>query len=335
MVMIKSELFLGLIAASWLALISTGAFAGEAAKPAENGQAEAIFGRVNGKVITQQEFDALYAATMRQRFYHGNIPEGQGEAVYKEVTELMVERTLLLEEAERRGLKPNAAKIEEAISGYEKRYANSPMWKSQREKLLPGLKAQLIRQDLLDQVDKQLREVAAPSPEQVRTYFDQHRELFIEPEKLHLSVILLKVDPTSPDELWKETWDKAAAIAQKIKDGASFADEARLNSADISAPNGGDLGYVHRGMLPEAMQGHVDQAKPGQVEGPIKVLEGVALYRLEQKIPPKEMEFVDVEARARELYLRDQREESRKSAISRLKEQASIEILESGKPDQK
>lgn len=311
------------------------AMAEEAVKNAEMAAAEQVFAKVNGRVIMQREFESLYTSTLRQRFYHGNIPEGQEAVVRKEVTDLIVERALLLDEAERRGLKPDAAKIDQAIAGYEKRYAASPMWKQQREQLLPGLKAQLVKQDLLEQMDKLLQEVPPPSAAEVHAYYDQHRELFTEPEKLHLSIILLKVDPSSPDEVWNKAREKAQSILQKIKDGASFAEEARANSADASAANGGDLGYVHRGMLPEAMQSQIDQAKAGEAAGPLTVLEGVALYRLEKRVPPKPMEFAEVEARARELFLRDKKEEAKKAALARLHDAAKIEILDSGTSDNK
>ncbi len=328
------QLWTGLSVALCLGWSALSVAAAEPAVP-DKASAEPLFARVNGKDILQQEYEALFTATLRQRFYHGNIPEGQTEVVRKEVADLVIERALLLSEAEHRGLKPDAAKIDQAVAGYEKRYANSPMWQQQREQLLPGLKAQLAQQDLLEQMDKVLREVSVPSADEVRVYYDQHQDLFTEPEKLHLSVILLKVDPSANDETWKQTRQKAQDILQAIKAGADFAEQARANSQDVSAANGGDLGYVHRGMLPEAMQAEIDQAKIGEAAGPLTVLEGVALYRLEKKVAPQLRAFADVEPRVRELLLREKRDAAKKAALARLHEAAKIEILASGKQEQK
>ena len=213
--------------------------------------AERIFAKVNDRVITLQEFESLYAATIRQRFYQGKVEAGQPEIIRKEVTDIVVERALLLDDADKRGLKPDAAKIEKEVAGYEARYASSPRWKEQREKLLPGLKEQLARQNLLDQMEQLQGAVPALTGDEVRAYYDQHAELFTEPEKLRLSVILLKVDPSAATPEWDKAREEAQAIYQQIVKGKDFAELARTRSGDASAAKGGDLGYVHRGMLPD------------------------------------------------------------------------------------
>lgn len=289
-------------------------------------QVEPIFAKVNGRVITMQEFEALYVAAIRQRFYHGKMQEGQAEVVRKEVTDQLIERALLLEEADRLGLKPDAAKIEQEVAGYESRYASSPRWKEQREKLLPGLREQLARQNLLEQVEKIQREIPAITKDEVRAYYDQHNELFTEPEKLRLSVILLKVAPSAQTPEWDSARAEAQEIYLQLTRGADFAKLARARSGDASADQGGNLGYVHRGMLPEGIQNHIDKAQLGVVAEPITTLEGVVLFRLDERVMPKLREFKDVEARARELLMRERQTQAGKESLARLRTAATIEI---------
>lgn len=303
--------------------MTAAAVAAEAAAPAP---AARIFAKVNDRIITLQEFETLYAATIRQRFYHGKVEAGQPEIIRKEVTDIVVERALLLDEADKRGLKPDAAKIEQELAGYEARYAASPRWKEQREKLLPGLKEQLGRQNLLEQVEPLLRAVPVLAGDEVRAYYDQHAELFTEPEKLRLSVILLKVDPSAPTPEWDKAREEAQAIYQQIHKGADFAELARTRSGDDSAAKGGDLGYVHRGMLPEAIHDQIDKAQLGVVGAPITTLEGVALFRLDERVVPKLREFKDVEVRAGELLMRERQAQARKESLERLRAAARIEI---------
>lgn len=304
-----------------------GAVAAEVVEKSVPVQDAQVFAKVNGRVITPQEFETLYAATLRQRSYHGKVEAGQPEAVRKEVTELLVDRVLLLEEAERRGLKPDAVKIEKEVAIYDARYASSPRWQQQREQLLPGVRAQLAKQSLLEQIEKVQRQAPSPVPLEVRAYYDQHNELFTEPEKLRLSLILLKVDPSSPVASWDQARVEAQAIYQRIQKGADFSEAARLHSNDASAAKGGDLGYVHRGMLPEGTHEKIDKAKLGEVSEPITTLEGVALIRLDERVLPKLRDFADVEKRARELLVREREEQAKKDALLRLRSQAKIEIL--------
>ena len=289
--------------------------------------AERIFAKVNDRVITLQEFESLYSATIRQRFYNGKVEAGQPEIIRKEVTDIVVERALLLDDADKRGLKPDAAKIEKEVAGYEARYASSPRWKEQREKLLPGLKEQLARQNLLDQMEQLQGAVPALTGDEVRAYYDQHAELFTEPEKLRLSVILLKVDPSAATPEWDKAREEAQAIYQQIVKGKDFAELARTRSGDASAAKGGDLGYVHRGMLPDGIHDQIDKAQLGVVSEPITTLDGVALFRLDERVVPKLREFKDVEARARELLMRERQAQARKESMQRLRAAAKIEIV--------
>lgn len=300
-----------------------------AAHPSEAapGPAEQVYAIVNGKSITVDEYRKLLAATMRQRFYHGNAPESQAEAVRKEVSDLLIERALLVEEADRRGIKPDTAMVEQAVADADARYANVPRWQQQREQLLPELKKQVAQQSQIDQIEKAVRDIPPPADDEVHAYYKQKPELFTEPENLRLSVILLKVDPSSPKELWDKALEDAQAIYSRIKGGADFAEEARLHSTDHTASNGGDLGYVHRGMLPEALEGKIDKFEVGVVSEPITVLEGVSLFRVEERIAPKLREFPEVASRAQELLRREQQDQAWRETINRLRETANIQIL--------
>jgi len=281
---------------------------------------------VNGRSISTQEYETLFVGMVRERFYHGKIPDGETEKVRKEAFDQLIERVLLEQEAEKRGLKPDEAKVTEAVAGYETRYGGSATWQQQRERLLPNLLAQLRRMDVVEQMEKSLRNVPEPTAAEVRTYYDQHNENFTEPEKLRLSMILLRVDPAAPKTTWDKAREEAQGIYKRIKGGAEFAEFAKLHSNDDSSSRGGDLGYLHRGMLPEALQAQVDSFKQGVVAEPITLLEGVALFRLDGRMAPKLREFKDVEQRARELCRRDSETRARAEAIVRLRKAAKIEV---------
>ncbi len=289
--------------------------------------AEELVATVNGKPITIWEFNARYAAMMRERFYHGKPPEGQAEAVRKEVLDLLVENALLVEEAERRGFKPDEAKFEQAAATAEARYSAMPDWQNDRERVLSAIKGQIGRQSLIEQASKALREVPQPTPAEVRAYYEQKPEYFTEPEKLRLSVILLKVDPGAPKADLDKAREEAQGIYLRLKDGADFAELARQKSGDSSADKGGDLGYVHGGMMPEKLQEKIDKFQVGVVAEPIRVLEGIALYRLDAREASVLREFNNVETRAQELLKREQQDRAWKEAISRLRRDAKIEIL--------
>jgi len=64
--------------------------------------------------------------------------------------------------------------------------------------------------------------------------------------------------------------DKAKAILAEIEGGKSFADEAKANSKDGSAANGGDLRWFGVGAMVKPFEDAVVAAPVGKVVGPIK-----------------------------------------------------------------
>lgn len=327
------------VARRWLALcclpaalFAQGALAADApAAEASSVQAPAashsdLFATVNGKPILVRDYEAAFAGHVRQKFYHREIPAGQLEVARAEVKDKLVQRVLMLEEAERRGIVPDKAAVDETIAGYEQQYAASATWQENRERLLPGLRQQLNEQSLLKQLEQQVRSVSEPSDADVRAYYDAHPDLFTEPEKLRLSAILLAVDPSSPSSAWQSARDEAAAIYRRLQNGADFAEASSLHSNSKYAESGGDMGYLHRGMLPEALQQKIDQFALGQINEPMDTLEGVAIFRLDERVAPKKREFADVMQRARDLLIRERQELAWKELLDKRTAAADIKI---------
>ena len=136
-----------------------------------------------------------------------------------------------------------------------------------------------------------------------------------------------------PSSSRKDVWDAAAAeaetIAERIRSGASFADEAREHSDDLTAENGGDLGYVHDGTLGPEIHGALDSLSPGEMAPEaIRVLEGMVLVRLEDRRPAELVPFDDAGEQALSLYRREKGDEAYASALEQLREASDIRIDE-------
>lgn len=290
---------------------------------------EALYAVVNGKTITQKEFHSAYSSYLRQKYYHGQVPEDQLLPARKEVSDRLVERILLLDEARQRGLTADEKLIDRTIAEYDARYATSQMWQTNRDSMLPKLKQQLAEQELLRQMELNGHSVPEPTDQESEEYYKAHIELFTEPEKLRLQTILLKVDPSSPKALWDAARDEAARIVDRLRSGlSSFEELATLHSHDKSADKGGDMGYLHLGMIPEQVQSQLEKLPPGTVGDPIDVLEGVAIFRLNERIPPKVMDYAGVAVRSRELLKREQSNKAWNNLIASLRKNAVIRLVE-------
>lgn len=289
-----------------------------------------VFAVVGDHVVTLGEYQSALAAGMRQKFYHAKPLEAEVVQYQREIGDQLIDRVLLLGEAKRRGIEPDRGKIDATVSGYEERYKANAQWRANREKLLPGLIEQLERQSVLERFEKQIKALPAPGEAQVRAYYEKNQGLFTEPEQVRLSLILLKVDPSSPRVVWEKAAEEGDRIYQRLQKGADFAETARMQSADPSSANGGDLGYLHRGMLSSKLQDDVvDTLKPGMIAPPLRTLEGIAIVRLADRKPPALRGFADVRPRAEELWLREQGDLAWKALIAELRSKTRISVDES------
>jgi peptidylprolyl isomerase len=286
---------------------------------------EQVYALVNGTPITYYDFNAEYLVTLKSRFYHGRASEEKMAAVRKELTDTMIERVLAVQDAERRGIKPDEKRIDRIIANLDRR---GKLKGPNRDRLISQIRDIEGKKSQFYKLEKLLTNIPLPTQDQVKAYYDQHLDLFTEPEKLRLSVILISVDPSAPVNAWAEALEKARGVYNQIKSGADFAELARKVSGDKSAANGGDLGYLHHGMLPRGLEDKVDKFKVGEVVEPIKMLEGMAVFRLEDRIPPRVIPFDRAKARAEDLLVRDEKKRAWDENMDRLRKAAKIEIFQ-------
>ncbi|HEY6898977.1 MAG TPA: peptidylprolyl isomerase [Rhodocyclaceae bacterium] len=301
--------------------------------PIESKAVDPVFVTVNGKAITQKEFHTAFASHLRQKYYHGQVPEGQLAEARKDVADRLIERVLVLGEANKRGIVADQAKIAKAIAGYDAQYANSEVWKKNRETMIPGLTAQLAEQDVLQQIEAIVRTPTEPTDEAVRAFYKAKPELFTEPEKLRLHTILLKIDPSAARVAWDAAREEAQRIVARIRSKADdFSELARLHSNDSSAEKGGDMGYIHRGMIPDQVQAQIEKQKMGEVTDPLDVLEGVAIFRLDEIVTSQLRDFDSVAPRAKELLKREMSEAAWVKFIADLRAGADVKFAAAPAP---
>jgi parvulin-like peptidyl-prolyl isomerase len=300
-IVLSAFFFLVMAGGSVTAQADDGTIAASGVAASEPGKG--VYALVNGTPITYLEYNAELTTLLKQRYYHGRVSEAKAEGVRKELTDRMIDRVLMLQDAEQRGIKPDEKKVEEIIANLDR---HGKLKGNNRDKLISQVRDIEGKRSQINQLKELVRNVPPPTPEEVRAYYDQHLDLFTEPEKMRLSVILVSVDPSSPPGVWA----------------------ARQVSGDKSAAKGGDLGYLHHGMLPRGLEDKVDKFKVGEVVEPIKLLEGMAVFRLEDRIPAIVIPFDRSKDRAEQLLIRDNQDHAWQENIDRLRKTAKIEIFD-------
>lgn len=321
---------LALVFLSITAILGCNALAAETTSAGDSatGSKQPIFAQVGETTITMSEFNSTYASTARGRFYHGKPPEAEVAALQREIGDKLVTEALLVIEAKRLKLKPNSEKVKQQVEQYDQRYSSDKGWQEVRDRALPILTKRYEEADLRDQLEQQVRKIPAPNEKQLKKYYNDHPEKFTEPEQIRVSVNLLKVDPAVPT--WDATRKKAEELVKQLRDGADFAELVKLHSGDTDTiKQGGDMGYLHGGMLSPMSHKHIDKLKPGEVSDPVGLMEGIAIFKLTDRKAAKLNDFETVKERASELYVTESSDRAWKTLLAQLKKNTPITVDES------
>jgi len=205
---------------------------------------------VNGTPITAGEVND-YAKT-EARLINATSTE-ESRAVFKDATENLIGRQLLIDEAKRRNItipeqqvlaRANEFKVTGA-GGEEVSGASAP-----DPQLIAQVRGSMMIEKMLD--DEFRAAKVRPTDAQIQQYYDQHKDLFVkDPGEVRISHLAVKL-PDNPTDAQKAAAEakikKLYKEAEKTRDFAAF---AKANSEDDkSAAKGGDLGYFRPGQLP-------------------------------------------------------------------------------------
>jgi peptidyl-prolyl cis-trans isomerase D len=116
----------------------------------------------------------------------------------------------------------------------------------------------------------------------LRRAYDEQRERFRTPERVHVVHILLKTASKSPAEV-QTLRKRMDDLLKQARGGADFATLARQNSDDTaSAAKGGDIGWITRGQTVPEFEKAAFSLKPGQISDVITTTYGFHILRVEQ-----------------------------------------------------
>ncbi len=284
-----------------------------------------VFATVNGESIPMSTYRVILHMGARQRFYHGQPPEEELKAYRKEVGEQLVDEIVLHQEAMRRGIVPDPKRVKQEVDKNVKRLATQTGWEEAKKKMVPLLHRGLQRHDRIRQLKDQFRsEVTQPSEAEVRVFYNTNLDKFTSPPQSRISMILLKVPPWGSADIWSQKREELTAIKHEIIKGMEFSEAAKRYSDDGSAPNGGDMGYLHQGMLGTQSEEAISKLETGDISDPITLLEGVALFHLIERADAHINPLEKVRQRAIELLMRERRESVVSEEERRLRNSADI-----------
>lgn len=133
---------------------------------------------------------------------------------------------------------------------------------------------------------EKLKESISVSDKDAQNYYQQHIDQYSSQEQRQVSHILIQGDD-----------EKAAeAVLKELQNGADFATVAKSESQDtVSAKKGGDLGWIEKGVMDPAFEkGAFGLKKTGDITGLVKSDFGYHIIRLNGIKPAQAKPFAEV-----------------------------------------
>jgi len=288
-----------------------------------------VFAKVNQQVISAAQYFDEFNKGVRETFYHGKVSEKELADFRSKVTTNLINHVLLMQEAKRLGIKPDPKAVEKQIGVETQKYQKQKNWQNSKQAIIDSIKQKIEVDNIIEQLKQRTQTIARPSVKDVKRYYSENQDKFTAPKKWNVSIILIKVPPSSPNSDWMEASELADDLVKKLKAGENFEELARIHSGDDSAADGGNMGYIHTGMLSKPAQKVLNTLHVGQVSDPVMLLQGVAIFRLNAVQDEVLNKFDDVKKRAEELLVRDLKEQAWKKLEITLRHQASIQINKS------
>ena len=255
---------------------------------------------------TPKEFEGLVRESLRQSL----ISVGLGTSAF--VTEAEVDRMVRLS-GEKRDV--------EAVLLPEQAEDTAPVTDADISGWYEAHKQDFMRPETvtIEYVEVGAGQLPAPAEADdavLRKRYEDEQSRFVEPEGRLASHILVRVDAGADEATRKAAEEKAARLATEAKaPGADFAALAKANSEDPgSRDNGGDLGWVEKGVMVAPFEQALFAMQAGEVRGPVQTDFGYHVLQLREVRTGAQVPF----EQAREELAREQAQADRERAYSEL-----------------
>ncbi len=282
---------------------------------------------VNGTELHAADVSMMMGSIQQEvRRSGGTISQ---DDLVKAATQRLIEQTLLDQEARRRGLKPDEARVGKVFD-QAVRSAGGPE-KLEAELARAGMTPQDLREtfDNVDlvrvMIDRDIRPKITVTDAEVEQAFKSHPESFQIPEKVHARHIIIACKPDADEATKKAARAKAEAARKRVLAGEDFAKVAAEVSDDPAAKSGGDLGFFSREMMVKPFADAAFALEPGQISDVVETQYGYHVIKVEEKQPARAQTLDEVRDHLKQTLIGQKIGESVQGLIQQLRATAKIE----------
>lgn len=221
------------------------------------------------------------------QLYEAMVAEFGQRALDNLITKVLIEN-----EAKKAGVTVSDQEVDERFDELAADYGGREAFQMLLQQ--SGFSEEYVRDDLY--IELLVKKILAPnvdvSDEAVAAYYEENKDRFAIPDRVHTRHILT------------ETEEDAQGVLERLKDGEDFAALAAQLSTDPSAAvNDGDIGWQERGALVEEYFDAAFAAEPGQIIGPVESVFGFHVIEVIAKEEGRTPDFAEIQEDVRAALL--------------------------------
>ena len=295
-----------------------------------------VVAKINAEIVTlslvQERADLL-----RQKYAKSSveIPE---EELLKEALNMIIDERLQLQEGKKLGFVVD----EEAIDAAMKDIAyNNGIEEGQLEQMLEreGRSLTSYRNHIRDQIliskisRFEIGNRVKVSDKEVNHYYREHQKEFWQDGKVRARHILFITERNTSETNRKAKLQQANIVLDQLRKGKDFAELAIEYSEDVSASDGGDVGFVVRGKMVREFEEAVFSLNPGQISDIVETEYGYHIIKVEEIVKGKTLTLKDAKERISRILAMEKQKKGYEDWMEELKKAAFIELSLFSKPD--
>ncbi len=231
-----------------------------------------------------------------------------------DVLDSMIEQKVINKEAEKKSVTVSEKELNKELDALITSYGGEDTFNQALE--ASGIKEKEVKKDLETNLKakKLVEDTIEISEDEMKSYFDENKDSFDQPEQVKASHILVKDEKTANE------------VKKKLSDGEKFADLAKEYSTDTaSKEDGGSLGYFSKEDMVQEFSDAAFNLKVGAISNPVKTEYGYHIIKVTDKKEAQDANYEDSKDEIKQLLLENKFQSEYSTWLEETKKKYDIE----------
>lgn len=231
-----------------------------------------------------------------------------------DVLDSMIEQKVINKEAEKKSVTISEKELDKELDALITSYGGEDTFNQALE--ANGIKESEVKKDLETNLKakKLVEDTINISEDEMKSYFDENKDSFDQPEQVKASHILVKDEKTANE------------VKKKLSDGEKFAELAKEYSTDTaSKEDGGDLGYFSKEDMVQEFSDAAFDLNVNEISEPVKTEYGYHVIKVIDKKAAQDANYENSKEEIKQLLLENKFQSEYPTWLEETKKKYDIE----------